>query len=74
MSKGIYRTAFGKTINIDQLRLMHENTKAVGNMNANARGDIVAADGSVVKGRNQRMHEQYQHRPPVNLNQLKRGK
>ena len=70
MAKGIYRTALGKTINMDQLRLQNEKNRAVGNMNANARGDIVAADGTVVKGRNQRMQEHYQHRAPVDLTKI----
>ena len=72
MAKGIYRTALGKTVNMDQLRLLHEQAKAVGNMNANARGDIVAADGTVVKGRNQRMQEHYQHRAPVDLTKIQK--
>ena len=72
MANGVYRTALGKTVNMDQLRLKHENDRAVGNMNANARGDIVAADGTVVKGRNQRMQEHYQHRAPVDLTKIQK--
>ena len=67
MANGIYKTAFGKTVNMDQLRLKNEHEKAVGNMNANARGDIVGPDGTIIQSRNQRMHEQYKHRPPVDL-------
>jgi hypothetical protein len=72
MASGVYKTALGQTVNMDQLRLKNENTKAVGNMNANARGDIVNTNGNIVQGRNQRMHEQYKHKAPVNLNQLKK--
>lgn len=73
MAAGVYKTALGQIINLDQLKLKNEHTKAVGNMNANARGDIINSNGSVAKTRNQRMHEQYKHKPPVNLNKLKRG-
>lgn len=73
MPTGVYKTALGQTINMDQLRLKNETLKAVGNMNANSRGDIVNTSGRIVQSRNQRMHEQYKHRAPVNLNQLKRG-
>lgn len=72
MPNGIYKTALGQTVNMDQIRLQNENTKAVGNMNANARGDIINPNGTVAKTRNQRMHEQYKHKAPVNLNQLKK--
>ena len=72
MANGVYRTALGKTVNMDQLRLKHEKERAFGNMNANARGDIVAADGTVVKGRNQRMQEHYQHRAPVDLTKIRK--
>jgi hypothetical protein len=34
-----YRTAHGKQLDIDKLRLVNEKTIAVGNMKVNARGD-----------------------------------
>jgi hypothetical protein len=73
MANGIYRTAAGKQINMDHLRLQHEKEKAVGNMNANARGDVVTSDGTIIKSRNQRVQEQYKHTPPNNISQIKKG-
>ena len=54
-----YRTAAGKTIDIDNLRLVNEKTIAVGNMKVNARGDSLGRGGQVIEGRNQVMAKQY---------------
>lgn len=54
-----YRTASGKMIDLDAIRLQNEEVIAVGNMNVNARGDQLGAGGKVVKDRNQRMNEEY---------------
>lgn len=64
MGKG-YRTALGKTIDIDSIRLAHEDTIAVGNMKVNARGDELGPGGKVVKTRNQLMDEYYKLNTPV---------
>lgn len=54
-----YRSANGKMVDIDALRLKNEETIALGNMRVNARGDELGPGGKVVKGRNQRVKEQY---------------
>jgi len=54
-----YRTAHGKTIDIDNLRLVNEKTIAVGNMKVNARGDQLGRGGEIVQTRNQTMTQQY---------------
>ena len=54
-----FRTAHGKTIDIDNLRLVNEKTIAVGNMKVNARGDQLGRGGEVVQTRNQAMTQQY---------------
>jgi hypothetical protein len=54
-----YRTAHGKTIDIDKLRLVNEDTIAVGNMKVNARGDQLGQGGKVVATRNEVMNQQY---------------
>jgi hypothetical protein len=59
MSKNLYRTANGKTVDIDNLRLLNEDAIAVGNMNVNARGDIIGSDGSVIMTRNEFMKKRY---------------
>ena len=37
----LYRTMQGKMVDIDKLRAANESTRAVGNMNVNARGDVL---------------------------------
>ena len=62
MARGVYRTAQGKFINMDNLRLQNEQERAVGNMAVNARGDQVNKQGQVIKGRNQAINERYHER------------
>jgi hypothetical protein len=54
-----YKSANGKLVDIDGLRLANEDTIAVGNMRVNARGDELGAGGKVVKTRNEKMNENY---------------
>jgi hypothetical protein len=58
MSK-IYKTARGKTLDMDKIKLSNETVTAVGNMKVNARGDKLGAGGKVVAGRNQVMDKIY---------------
>ena len=62
MARGVYRTAQGKFINMDNLRLQNEQERAVGNMAVNARGDQVNKQGQIIKGRNQAINERYHER------------
>lgn len=55
----IYKTAKGKIIDIDKVKLANESAVAVGNMKVNARGDLLGAGGQVVAGRNQLMDQMY---------------
>ena len=54
-----YKTAHGKTIDIDSLRLQNEKVIAVGNMKVNARGDQLGRGGEIIQTRNQLMAQQY---------------
>jgi hypothetical protein len=54
-----YRTAHGKMIDIEKLRLTNEKTIAVGNMKVNARGDQLGQGGKVIATRNEVMNQQY---------------
>ena len=60
-----YRTAMGKAIDIDSLRVANEGVIAVGNMRTNARGDELGAGGQVVKTRAQLMQEYHKLNTPV---------
>jgi hypothetical protein len=62
MSK-IYKTARGKTIDMDKVKLSNETVTAVGNMKVNARGDRLGVGGKVVAGRNQVMDRVYAVNP-----------
>lgn len=53
----IYRSAMGKPVDMDLLRLANENAVAIGNMRTNARGDELGPGGKVVKTRNQIIQE-----------------
>lgn len=54
-----YRSAQGKSIDMDRMKLVNEKTIAVGNMKVNARGDQLGAGGQVVQTRNQVADQQY---------------
>ena len=57
--RGVYRTAQGKVINMDNLRLKHENEKAVRNTGTNARGDQIDKHGNIIRNRNDIMKNHY---------------
>lgn len=58
MSK-IYKTARGKSIDIDKIKLANETAVAVGNMRVNARGDQLGAGNKIAATRNQIMDQVY---------------
>lgn len=53
------RTAGGKMVDINALISKNEKVRAVGNMKANARGDIIDSQGRVVKSINERVNDSY---------------
>lgn len=59
MTSQIYKTAQGKTVDMGALRLQNENTRAVGNMKTNARGDIIDDQNRVIASKNQQVARQY---------------
>lgn len=65
MSKPTYRTAQGKSISMDQVRLQNEHVIAVGNMKVNARGDVLGAGGVPVTTRQQGVAEYYSIHSPM---------
>lgn len=58
MSK--YRTAMGKIIDMSALAAKNERVRAVGNMNVNARGDTIDANGRVIVPVTKKVGEGYQ--------------
>lgn len=59
MTKQIYKTAQGKMIDMGQLILKNEKVRAVGNMNVNARGDLLDDGNQVIAKRNNQVNKQY---------------
>ena len=66
MAGNTYRTANGKMLDMRSLALKNEQTRAVGNMKVNARGDLVDDADKVIKSRNSQVNKQYQNQiqPP----------
>ena len=54
-----YRTAMGKTVDMASIIAKNENIKAVGNMNVNARGDVIDAFGRVIQPATERVTQAY---------------
>ena len=51
MTKKVYRTAQGKLVDLGALEAQNQHVRAVGNMNVNARGDKIDANGNVISTR-----------------------
>ena len=56
----MYRTMQGRMVDIEKLRASNEGVRAVGNMNVNARGDMVGSGGQIVKTKEEMMKEYYE--------------
>ena len=61
MTNKIYKTAQGQTIDLGAIVLQNEHVRAVGNMNVNARGDILDGSSRVIEQRNQQVARQMQN-------------
>lgn len=64
----IYRTAQGRSLDMETIRLQNEFVPALGNMRVNARGDQLGPGGKIIKTREQVMDEFYKTRPSNNDN------
>ena len=56
----VHRTAQGKMVDMARLASRNEKTRAVGNMNVNARGDIIDSNNQVIKDNTKRVKKSYQ--------------
>ena len=59
MTQKTYRTAQGKVIDMGKLMLQNEKTRAVGNMNVNARGDIIDDKNQVIDDKTKQVKRHY---------------
>ena len=53
------RSALGKEVNMGALIARNEKVRAVGNMNVNARGDLVDSNNNVITSANKRVESNY---------------
>lgn len=59
MTRKIYKTAQGKAIDLGSLLLQNESVRAVGNMNVNARGDLLDSGNKVIDRKNRQIQRQH---------------
>lgn len=65
MSRKVYRSSQGNKVDLGALQIKNETVRAVGNMNVNARGDVLDSQNNVVDKRTQRMTRQYRRQANV---------
>ena len=58
--KRMYRTMQGRMVDIEKLRAANEGVQAVGNMNVNARGDVLGKSGQIVTSKAEVMQKYYE--------------
>ena len=59
MTKQVYKTAQGKVVDMGSLALQNEHVRAVGNMNVNARGDLLDDNNQIISSKPQQVNQQY---------------
>jgi hypothetical protein len=60
MTRKVYKSAMGKAVDLGSLILQNEGVRAVGNMNVNARGDLLDGSNRVIDQKNRQVQRQYQ--------------
>jgi hypothetical protein len=60
MTRKVYKSAMGKAVDLGALLLQNEHVRAVGNMNVNARGDLLDGANKVIEQKNRQVQRQYQ--------------
>ena len=65
MTRNVYKSAMGKTVDMGSLLLQNERVRAVGNMNVNARGDRLDSNNQIVEPKNQQAQRRYKKQTNV---------
>lgn len=65
MTRKVYKSAMGKTVDLGALLLQNEQVRAVGNMGVNAAGDLVDSTNRVIDQRNRQVQRQYKRQTNV---------
>lgn len=55
----VYKSAQGRPIDMTQLASKHEKVRAIGNMNVNARGDVIDSNNKITKDNTKRVKNTY---------------
>jgi len=58
MTKQVYRSAQGKSVDLGAIKLRNEHVRAVGNMNVNARGDVLDSNNQVIEPKSRQIQRQ----------------
>ena len=58
MTKQIFRSAQGQSIDLGTIKLRNEHVRAVGNMNVNARGDVLNSNNEVIETKSRQIQKQ----------------
>lgn len=65
MTRKVYKSAMGKTVDLGALLLQNEQVRAVGNMGVNAAGDLIDSTNRVIDQRNRQVQRQYKRQTNV---------
>jgi hypothetical protein len=65
MTKHVYKSAQGKPVDIGAIMLRNETERAVGNMNVNARGDIIDNQNRPIASRTEQVRNNYKKQTNV---------
>jgi hypothetical protein len=65
MTRKIYKSAMGKSVDMGSLLLQNERVRAVGNMNVNARGDRLDSNNKIVEPKNKQVQRRYKKQTNV---------
>jgi hypothetical protein len=57
----MHRSALGKNVDMSSIATRNEKVRAVGNMNVNARGDILNSNNEVITDATHRVKNTYSH-------------
>lgn len=55
----MHKSAMGRSVDMAALRAKNERVRAVGNMNVNARGDVIDSNNEIINDNNKRVNEYY---------------
>ena len=69
----VYRSAHGKPVDMSQLATKYEKVRAVGNMNVNARGDILDSANKVIEKKASQVQKQYKRQTNTSSTPVQSG-